>query len=41
MLQLLYISTISEFLEIKAKLLEIGSLVPGLSSPLDWWLARR
>ena len=41
MLQLLYISTISEFLEIKAKLLEIGSLVSGLSSPLDWWLARR
>ena len=35
MLQLLYISTISEFLEIKAKLLEIASLVPGLSSPLD------
>ena len=41
MLQLLYISTISEFLEIKAKLLEIASLVPGLTSPLDWWLARR
>ena len=29
MLQLLYISTISEFMEIKAKLLEIASLVPG------------
>ena len=41
MLQLLYISIISEFLEIKAKLLEIASLVLGLTSPLDWWLARR
>ena len=41
MLQLLYIATISEFMEIKGRLLQIASLVPGLDSPLQWWLARR
>ena len=41
MLQLLYIATISEFMEIKGRLLQISSLVPGLDSPLQWWLARR
>ena len=35
MLQLLYIATISEFMEIKGRLLQIASLVPGLDSPLQ------
>ena len=41
MLRLLYCPTISEYLEIKSRLLQISSLIPSLESPLNWWLARR
>ena len=41
MLQLLTVSTISEFQELQSRLIQISSLVPCIESGLKWWLARR